>query len=378
MHKVLCDAIPFCFGPISKMLTVSESIADFSDLTLLASGTSKELGKKGPFKRIVDCNTENVVELEKNEGLFKESELFVNVMEPASAKFAKKLNVPSAQIDSLFWMWDSIADEVAESDFYFIQNFDGVKEQLEKFSKKIVNPVLVGPIIKEKPNVKKQKNQLIINFGGIESGLIKIGKNSNYPFTVAKILCENLKNQDCFDSILFTGLGKILSQLKQKYSKTGFNFSFLDHNEFLEELASSKMLLTSPGLTTSFEAFSFEIPTFFLPPQNYSQYWNLSKFNKHGLVFKDTNWSSIFPDLKILQNEPEEDGVKKVLEAIHRFDNNQLAQKKISDSLAQILEVKESQKRAIQSKQKKYFEYIGGNGTKKISGTLKKFLGENE
>ena len=153
----------------------------------------------------------------------------------------------------------------------------------------------------------------------------------------------------------------------------------LDKNtRFLEELASSKMLLTSPGLTTSFEAFSFEIPTFFLPPQNYSQYWNLSKFNKHGLVFKDTNWSSIFPDLKILQNEPEEDGVKKVLEAIHRFDNNQLAQKKISDSLAQILEVKESQKRAIQSKQKKYFEYIGGNGTKKISGTLKKFLGENE
>jgi hypothetical protein len=355
------------------MLTVSESISGFSDLTLLASGTSSELGKKGPFKKIVECNTENISDLEKNSRFFDKAELFINVMNPVSTKFAKQRNVPVAQIDSLFWMWDDISKEVAESEFYFIQKFDGVKEQLEKFSGRIKNPVLVGPIIMEKPKVK-QKNQLIINFGGIESAMIKIGKNSNYPFTVAKILCECLEKQDSFDSVLFVGLGKIMSQLKKKYAKTGFRFSFLNHDDFLEELAASKMLLTSPGLTTSFEAFSFGIPSFFLPPQNYSQYWNLSKFKKHGLVFRDTNWSSVFPDLEILPNEPEEIGVGKVLKAISRFDNEASAQKKISELISEILVSEEDVRKKFRASQNNYFDSLGGNGTKEISRQIFNFL----
>jgi len=374
MYNILCDAVPFCFGPISKLLTVSEKLTDFAELTLLTSATSKELGKNGPYTQVIDCNTEDVKELEKNRSIFESADLFVSVMNPVSTKFAKCCGTPVAQIDSLFWMWDNISPETVQSELYFIQNFDGVKEQMEKFKDKLRNPILVGPIVMEKPVTKNKKNQLVVNFGGIESALIKIGKNSNYPFTVSRILFDILESQNDFDSVLFVGLDKIMKQLEKNSKLKNARFAFLEHKEFLKELAESRLLLTSPGLTTSFEAFSFGIPTVFLPPQNYSQYWNIEKFKKHSLVCQDTGWADLIPELGIGENEPEEEGVKKVLEAIRKFDKEKKIQQKVKKRISKSLSITQNEIRELRKKQCQYFESLGGNGTDKVVEGIKKFL----
>ncbi|MGW2547407.1 hypothetical protein ACWC5I_42665, partial [Kitasatospora sp. NPDC001574] len=48
----------------------------------------------------------------------------------------------------------------------------------------------------------------------------------------------------------------------------------LGHGAFLERLAASDVLLTSPGLTTLLEAGGLNVPTICLPPQNLSQIFN--------------------------------------------------------------------------------------------------------
>ncbi|MFD9595287.1 hydroxymethylcytosylglucuronate/cytosylglucuronate synthase [Kitasatospora sp. NPDC059973] len=48
----------------------------------------------------------------------------------------------------------------------------------------------------------------------------------------------------------------------------------LGHGAFLERLADSDVLLTSPGLTTLLEAGGLRVPTVCLPPQNLSQIFN--------------------------------------------------------------------------------------------------------
>ncbi len=278
-----------------------------------------------------------------------------------------------AQVDSLFWMWNDIPKAQANSDFYFIQNFDGVQEQLGRFGNKIKNPIVVGPIIMPKPKRTQKKNQLLVNFGGIESSFIKTGKNSNYPFTVTGILQKVLASGTNFDEILFVGCGKIMKQLEKMYAIPNAQFESLPHDVFLKELTASKILLTSPGLTTSFEAFSFGIPAFFLPPQNYSQYWNLNTFNSHGLVLENDNWNTFYPNSNIEKNEPETEGVSKVLNAVNRFEKDDQNKKRLTHILQRVLSSSKSSTKKIQRTQSEFFNSLGGNGADEIAKRIKKF-----
>ncbi|MFA5763988.1 MAG: hypothetical protein WC915_04200 [archaeon] len=372
MHTILCDAVPFCFGPISKMLTISEQLSKKNRVSMLVSGTSQNLANKSHIDSLVECNTEDINDLKKQEMRIKTSDLYINIMNPVSAKFVKQKNTPQVQVDSLFWMWETIPQEILESEIYFIQNFEGVEKQLTKYFDKIKNPQLVGPIVKDPQENIKRQNKLLINFGGLESASIKIGKNSNYPFTIAKLL-EKIETQLDFDEILCVGNGKIMSQLQEKNKSTKIKYDFLGHDEFIQELAMSKMLITSPGLTTSFEAFNSSTPTFFLPPQNYSQYWNLNGFKINGLAKESINWDS-YADLKIIENEEEISGINKVLQGIKRFETDTNQQLKLADYLVNATKSNGQELKKVSIKQKKYFNKLGGNGTPKIIESINNLL----
>ena len=202
---ILCDAKAFCFGPISKLLTVSEKLYDKYRIVFLVSGTSKMLSEHTRADEIIECDTENENDLIIHEDLFKSADLFINIMNPISARFATDRKLPIVEIDSLFWMWESISEEILNSEIYFIQDFDGVAEQMKKFSGKIKNPILVGPIIKDVPSNVTKKNKLLINLGGMESASIKVGVNTNYPYVIMKLINDILLRHNVFDEIVCAG-----------------------------------------------------------------------------------------------------------------------------------------------------------------------------
>jgi hypothetical protein len=372
--SILCDAVPFCFGPISKLLTISEKLNTDHRVSMLVSGTSKTLADKGAIDFLTECNTENNDDLLRQELRFKMSDLFINIMNPVSAKFAEKFKVPQAQVDSLFWMWESIPKEILDSELYFIQNFEGVEKQLQKYYDKIKNPILVGPIVKNPPEKTEKKNKLLINFGGMESASIKIGVNSNYPFIIANLI-RQIENNLNFDEVVCVGNGKIIEQTNEKVKSKKIRFEFLSHDNFIKELAESKMLITSPGLTTSFEAFNAGTPAFFLPPQNYSQYWNLNGFKTNNIANHALNWSDYYSELEIKENEEELSGINKVLGGISKFEKDSLAQKKFCDNIVSCTNLDSKELKKVETTQKKYFNALGGNGTQEVIDSINSFLG---
>ena len=372
--KILCDAKAFCFGPVSKLLMICEHLKEKYELIFLVSGTSKILSNDGSADRIIECNTEDENELKKNEIEFRKADLFINIMNPVSAKFASKIGIPQIQIDSLFWMWDDISKEVLDSDIYFIQNFEGVEKQLNKFKGKIKNPVIIGPIIKDPLGDIKEKNKLLINLGGMESAFIKVGVNTQYPFVISGILDKMFSRNIDFDEIIFAGNKEVLEKIKLKFPKSKIKFKFFDHNSFLKEIKEAKLILTSPGLTATFEAFNTGTPVFFLPPQNYSQYWNLDNFIQKGIAKYAINWNKIYPEFNILRNEEQKKGVEKILSCIQRFEKDEEAWLKIENSIKSVINTSEYELKDIAKRQKNYIESLGGNGTKKIVEDIGRFL----
>ncbi len=363
---ILCDAKAFCFGPISKLLAVSEKLYEKYNIIFLVSRTSKMLSGHAHADKIVECDTESEKDLIANEDLFKSADLFINIMNPISAKFAAERNLPIVEIDSLFWMWENISNEILNAEIYFIQNFEGVEKQLEKFAGKIKNPVLVGPIVKNFSSNVVRKNKLLINLGGMESASIKVGVNTNYPYVIAWILESVLSKCSSFDEIFCAGNRDILEKINRKMPNSVVRFHFFEHDDFLFQLAEAKLVISSPGLTTAFEAFNLETPILFLPPQNYSQYWNLDSFIKNNIAQGAINWNHLYPESNIIKNEEQKIGIEKVLQCTRKFENDKKARLKIEQYIIQIISLKESELLGIGKRQKKYFDFLGGNGTETI------------
>ncbi|MFA6268526.1 MAG: hypothetical protein WCW13_05395 [archaeon] len=359
--NILCDAVPFCFGPISKIISVAEHLySNNAKLTLLAFGTSKELGTKSKLFNIVDCNSENPQDLENHKSLFNEADVFITSMNTTATEFALNLGKPVIYIDSLFWMWDSIPETFAKIDKYFVQNFFNSKESLGKYPF-LKNVEFVGPIIDDSQPIQNTKEDFVlVNFGGMESALIQIGKNSNYPFIIGKIIIDELEKsgQEAF----ICGNDKVLQKLLHDKPKN-VHIGGKSHKEFLELLRKTKLLITTPGLTTSFEAFHYGAPTVFLPPENYSQFLNLKEFRKQKVAQYSFHWMDIYPNLNLVAGEDETAGVCKVLEAIKKFETDTESKHKLEQFINTILSTQEFDA----DNQQEYLNSLGKNSSKYIA-----------
>ena len=372
---ILCDAKAFCFGPISKLLTVSEKLYEKYNIIFLVSRTSKMLSGHAHADKIVECDTENEQDLLAHEELFKSADAFINIMNPISAKFAAERKLPIIEIDSLFWMWEKISDDILNSELYFIQDFEGVQEQLKKFAGKIKNPVLVGPIVKDSPNDVVKKKKLLINLGGMESASIKVGVNTNYPYVITQLLEDILAKRDDFDEIVCAGNKDILEEMRKRIPNGVIKFQFFEHDDFMRQIAESKLIISSPGLTTAFEAFNSGVPILFLPPQNYSQYWNLESFIAKDIAPGAINWNHLYPENNIIKNEEQKIGIEKVLQCTRKFETDKRAWLKVDHYINQIVSLDEKELQEIGKKQKAYFDSLGGNGTRTIVERIEKLLG---
>jgi len=370
--NILCDAVPFCFGPISKMISVANHLnSKKANISLLASTTSKELGEKSGLFNIINCNSESKEDLEKENAAFKKADVFVTVMNPVSAEFAQKQGIPVIYIDSLYWMWKDIPENLYYVDKYFIQNFEGVQENIRRIGKP-ENAQIVGPIIDDSIEVQEQKEDyLIVNFGGMESSLIQIGKNSNYPFVIGELVQKAVSERK--ENAFFCGYNKILKKMGEK--STRISFGGKGHKEFLKMLNNSKLLLTTPGLTTAFEAFHYKTPTAFMLPENYSQFLNLRAFRKNEIADLSVHWDDFYKNAGILENEDEKKGVEKVLECIKNFEYDAQAKSEFKETIHKILD---SNAGKLQRKQEQYLKTLGNNSAETIAKSIIQLAGGDQ
>lgn len=363
--RILCEAITFGFGPISKLLSIAEVLNQNYILDYIGSGSSYFLAKRSQcFDKTYEIDT-SVLDKSLISEVIDKYDVIISVLNPEFGEIALERGKRLIVIDSLFYMWKEISSVWKNCDLLIIQSLYNEKKRIKKESLK--NAQIVGPIISNKIQKEASDNKLLINFGGADYPYLDM------PDLIPQFICDLIEYINVFNGFKYKTItiGPRYCEKLNVLKEYGFNIMSCSHNDFLSELQTTEMLLTIPGLTTSFEAFSLGIPTLFLPPLNYSQYRNLKIFEEFGIAGDSINWDKIykFDDNKIIESK----GVKK----IESFLFNSLQDKCIHQMIKlRIITLLNdfSQMKSLVKLQKEFFLNIGGNGTNTAIKYIKGFI----
>ncbi|MCZ0756143.1 hypothetical protein [Anoxybacillus sp. J5B_2022] len=343
MKKIICTATSFGYGPVSKLITICKNLKKLGlELELIGDGIALELANHTDyFNKVYRYNFTNIEDSSciKFSKIFREADLMLNVLEPNAVLIANKYEIPTIYIDSLFWMWEDIPPILHNVKYYIAQRFPGISSKIKRFSKEIKNFYLCGPIVDTSFTSEGGRDDLLlINFSGLETPFTKIGENLYYPEAIMSNLISPL-NESSWKEIVVTGNKSIMQHFKKLYGQFfRGHFKHLSHDNFLELMSKAKMIITSPGLTTTYEALVYGTPIRFLPPQNYSQALMLNFYQRCGFSDITLNWCDLYPDYIIPVDLPEEQGVFLVNNTIKRFSQDNLSQKIARNQFKKMIE----------------------------------------
>jgi len=356
--RILCEAVSFGFGPVSKLLSLCELLNQKHSLSFIGSGCSLSLAQKtNIFEKIIVLDTTSTNHF--NDSVpFSGYDVVLSVMNPLFGRAALENGCKLIVIDSLFYMWDKIDPVWEECDLLIIQSFFEEKKRLLS-THNFTNAQIVGPIISTQIEPKKQNvhNTLLINFGGADYPYIK---NFNDIQLFIRKLTLEIERIDIFDEKIIT-IGPRCLQSMKELERNGFKVRSFSHDEFLFQLSKSSTLLTIPGLTSSFESFCLAIPTLFLPPLNYSQFLNLRTFRSLELSHIGSHWDDYFPNLNT-NGLPEEEGVQMIESLIAQAYRDPSILTSIVKSYEIVLEDTVNIK-LMTDKQNNFYQSLGGCGT---------------
>ena len=163
----------------------------------------------------------------------------------------------------------------------------------------------------------------------------------------------------------------VMEYLDQRYGNDRLSFRHLSHSAFLSLLNKIALLVTSPGLTATYEAFVYGVPIRFLPAQNHSQALMQRKYIKNGFADIPMAWSCFYPQCVITDDMPQELGVKMVMDAIETFSRDSEAQEKADDILTEML----TREPPGTHHQKKCFGMdINGDGASQVKAIIAEIL----
>lgn len=365
MKTIVFTAQAFGFGPVSKMLAISESLSDVHKI-FFGTGVAFDLAKLHSFEEIhnlVHSDQEKIV------SLLKRANLFVNVMDFPLGDLAKQVGCPYYLIDTLLWFWPKCPEYVEHATHYFCQEFFGrVKPKIQEYGLK--NARLVGAIRSDTFSLLQKKDQVIVNFGGMECPFIQVGTNSQYPFVILKALLPLLQNR--FENILVTGLERVMRKCREKFGESShLAFRMLDRKSMLEELYRSQALLTTPGIEIFYDAFD-KLPIFCLPPQSDSNWKDLETFIQNKAIQYSFQWKELY-ELDFSECLDEEEMIKIVLAIIKISEYSQKDQNFLRRKVEEFLAKSDTWQELVEN-QKKIVEQFGDNGTDVIVEEIQMLL----
>lgn len=288
--KILCDAIPFGFGPVAKLIAIGRCLNKHCETVFVGSGCSLALASTSNcFNQIKKINTLAPEESESLSKCINGCVGAISVMNPAFTEWVVSRGIPTVIVDSLFSMWDYIPPAWYLANAVVLQRFDEVENRAEReFSRnnvQIVGPIL-DPIVRELPPRGYSYGTLLVNLGGAED---PIAENTFLCARTMLKLLSGLPNLDTFQRKILT-VGPMQRHELLPLKREGFEIVTLAHDSFLKELAGASLFCTTPGLTATFESFALQVPCVFLPPFNYSQFLNLLTFRRNAAAPFGIHW----------------------------------------------------------------------------------------
>lgn len=376
MAKIVAIAENFAFGPASKLVTVCEKLLKRGhQITFIGEGTAYQLGSKVNFNKIYRFDTDSKDFMDWGVRIFKNVDVLLSSVDRSSVILAQKVGLPVIWLDMLFWWWDEIPEYLWNVDLYIQQNSLKNKRNMKKYGKKIKNMVVVGPILDLSYKNSPVKSQLLVAYGGIEAaGWYRIGKDSNYPYTITKIIF-NMVDTRRYKTVLFAGNEKIMADLNQKYGSKKFQFKILPHSLWLKEVAESQDILINPGLEAPLEAIAYERPIFFLPPYNSSAYVELDEFRKLGLASQQNSihFADYFPHRNLAGRNLRKI-MEEFLEELRKFEASKKILEDWGEKINKYLSLPQAEKDKQKLKERAFMKQLGNNGLSQTVLEINKFI----
>ncbi|BBM87097.1 hypothetical protein [Candidatus Uabimicrobium amorphum] len=370
MKTVIFTAQPFGFGPVSKAIAIAEQISNATRI-FFGTGVALDLAKIHDFEQVYELSHDDVPQISS---LLQNSDVFINVMDFPLIDIAAQTKCTSVLVDSLFWWWPTIPQQTHLADIYFCQDFiQPITDRIRKDN--MHNAQVITPIITKHFNKGENINQAIINFGGcdgrVQNSFILVGKNSNYPFVILKLLLPILKKH--FESILVTGRECVMDQCQSKFADDQVQYKMLSPKQMLSELHRSQVCFTTPGIQTFYDAAD-KLPLFFLPPSNHSHVDNLQLFADYKIATNYFDWQQVcrFPYNKCTTRQQK---IDLVLSAIRQFSQNLQHQKVFMHKVKNFLVAKRSWPHH-HNNQQKVLQKLGTNGAQQIVSAIDNFTSQ--
>jgi hypothetical protein len=290
-------------------------------------------------------------------------------MDRDSLRLARALGKPSFVVDSLFWMRDRVPADFLASRRYWVQDFIGVRERVAASTP---GAVVVGPIVESAPPTPAPaRSGVVVNLGGIDSPY----RSGDDDFGWADFVIEGLLASDvlrAFDGpALVMGGRRCVEHLRRRHAGAGLDFASLSHADALARLRRAALVLTAPGLTTTLECFQLAVPTFFLPPQNYSQWWILKKLRERELAPAAFHWEDGLREHPLVERMPEATRVPLLRALLARAFDDRAAARAFCAALAGVPAV---DRPTLAARQRDFFATLGANAVAAIAGEMEASL----
>ena len=297
MARIVAAAENFAFGPAGKLMTVVERLAGRGhDVVVAGTGTAYDIASRSPAVQVVELDTDAPDFTDRGADLVGSADLVLSCMDRSTVRLARKLGRPTVWLDTLFWWWDEIPDDLLDVDLYLAQRSVTDRRNAERYAARIPNLVEVGPIVDTR-YAGQAAGQLLVAFGGGEAaGWYRIGEETRFPYVMVDAMRDGLDTSG-FSRVLVTGNAGAMAELAR--TRDGYEFACLGHDDFLRELGRSDALLTVPGLETPLEGWAYRVPTVFLPPSNSSQYVQLDEYVEHGVAAARAHLRDLLPPVEL-------------------------------------------------------------------------------
>lgn len=365
---VACSAYPLGYGPAAKLIVLARALrARGWEPVFLGSGIAKELAARSDvFAEVITAEGDEP-EVRRRLGAAR---VLLSVMDRSIAAVARDCGRPYCVVDSLLWMRDRVPDVFLSAHRYWVQDFPGVRARLTEFHP---TPTVVGPIVPAmRPVDAGAAAELVVNLGGMESPDGPADHAARYAEFVVDGLVRSRLPVEFGGRTVVLGGRRVIEHLRRRHGGTALAFDSLPHEESLARLARAAVVLTAPGLTTTLECFQLAVPTFFLPPENYSQWWSLHLLRAHELAPGSFHWQDRLPESPIVERMPEATRGPKLRAAIDRVIGDESARVAYTDNLDAIRSADHAD---LAARQRAFFESLGPDGTETIARELTALFG---
>jgi hypothetical protein len=206
-----------------------------------------------------------------------------------------------------------------------------------------------------------------VNLGGYETPYVSSADDCGYAeFVVRGLIESGLASVFSGDTLLMAG-ARCAESLEKAFAGGPLRFASLPHDEAEQLGATASAVLTAPGLTSTLQCFRAGTPTFFLPPQNYSQWWILKKLRAAGLAPCALHWADHLPGGDVVERMSLPERVPVVRSAIRRLSGDARVRRSFREALAGIAA---HPRRELARAQGAYFDSLGSDGAAVIASEL--------